>query len=71
MYLLASWLLCCARVFAATLLTQCRSGKVTDEVYGQNIMFVANDWHAALLPLLLTARFRCARPTPQRRFCFL
>jgi hypothetical protein len=35
-----------------------RSGKLTDEVYGQDIMFVANDWHAALLPVLLTARFR-------------
>jgi starch synthase len=27
-------------------------------VYGQDVLFVANDWHAALLPLLLTARFR-------------
>jgi hypothetical protein len=35
-----------------------RAGKVTDEVYGQEVMFMANDWHAALLPLLLTARFR-------------
>lgn len=35
-----------------------RSGKLTDEVYGQEVMFMANDWHAALLPLLLTARFR-------------
>ena len=35
-----------------------RSGQLTDEVYGQDIMFVANDWHAALLPVLLTARFR-------------
>lgn len=41
---------CCAVV--------CRGGTLTDEVYGQEIMFVANDWHAALLPLLLTARFR-------------
>jgi hypothetical protein len=36
----------------------CRSGTLLDEVYGQEVMFVANDWHAALLPLLLTARFR-------------
>lgn len=35
-----------------------RSGKLTEEVYGQDIMFVANDWHAALLPVMLTARFR-------------
>eukprot|EP00878_Enallax_costatus_P019509 GHUV01020582.1.p1 GENE.GHUV01020582.1~~GHUV01020582.1.p1 ORF type:complete len:664 (+),score=179.93 GHUV01020582.1:243-2234(+) len=34
------------------------SGQVTDQVYGQNIMFVASDWHAALLPTLLAARFR-------------
>jgi hypothetical protein len=27
-------------------------------------MFVANDWHAALLPLLLTARFRCVVVAP-------
>lgn len=44
-------LLCCAHAAV-------RSGKLTDEVYGQEVMFVANDWHAALLPLLLTARFR-------------
>lgn len=36
----------------------CSSGKATEQVYGQNIMFVANDWHAALLPTLLAARFR-------------
>lgn len=35
-----------------------RLGQLLDEVYGQDIMFVANDWHAALLPLFLTARFR-------------
>jgi glycogen synthase len=35
-----------------------RFGMPTRQVYGQNVMFVANDWHAALLPLLLTARFR-------------
>jgi hypothetical protein len=38
----------------------CRTGYLLDEVYGQEVMFVANDWHAALLPLLLTARFRWA-----------
>lgn len=36
-----------------------RSGELTNEVYGQDITFVANDWHAALLPTLLTGRFRC------------
>ncbi|WIA30508.1 hypothetical protein OEZ86_000592 [Tetradesmus obliquus] len=34
------------------------TGAPLDEVYGQDVLFVANDWHAALLPLLLTARFR-------------
>lgn len=34
------------------------SGQLTDQVYGQDVMFVANDWHAALLPTLLAARFR-------------
>jgi hypothetical protein len=36
----------------------CRTGEPLNEVYGQDVLFVANDWHAALLPLLLTARFR-------------
>lgn len=61
-------LLCCCHVVWCDCWCSCsclccvclrRSGKVTDEVYGQEVMFVANDWHAALLPLLLTARFRC------------
>eukprot|EP00882_Tetradesmus_deserticola_P018042 GHRQ01019359.1.p1 GENE.GHRQ01019359.1~~GHRQ01019359.1.p1 ORF type:complete len:366 (+),score=150.20 GHRQ01019359.1:917-2014(+) len=40
------------------ILSLCRTGAPLDEVYGQDVLFVANDWHAGLLPLLLTARFR-------------
>jgi hypothetical protein len=36
----------------------CRFGGKADEPYGQRCMFVANDWHASLVPLYLAARFR-------------
>jgi starch synthase len=42
----------------ACVVAKCRTGQPLNEVYGQDVLFVANDWHAALLPLLLTARFR-------------
>eukprot|EP00879_Flechtneria_rotunda_P003147 GHRR01003369.1.p1 GENE.GHRR01003369.1~~GHRR01003369.1.p1 ORF type:complete len:888 (+),score=331.14 GHRR01003369.1:111-2774(+) len=44
-------------------------GQLTDQVYGQDIMFVANDWHAALLPVLLAARFRPYNVYEKARCC--
>ncbi len=29
-----------------------------DSLYGEECVFVANDWHAALLPVLLAAKYR-------------
>jgi starch synthase len=31
---------------------------LTGEVYGQDVTFIANDWHAALVPVFMNVKFR-------------
>ena len=38
--------------------TACRSGEPPGFPYGENVLFVANDWHAAMVPSYLAARYR-------------
>ncbi len=35
-----------------------RSGKAPGLPYGQNVTFVANDWHAGLVPVYVASRYR-------------
>jgi hypothetical protein len=35
-----------------------RSGKGPGFPYGEKCMFVANDWHASLVPVYLAAKYR-------------
>ena len=46
----------------------CRSGDPPGYPYGEKVLFVANDWHAAMVPSYLAARYRysqvCASATP-------
>jgi len=36
----------------------CRSGQSEGLPYGEKCLFVANDWHAALVPSFLAAKYR-------------
>ena len=36
----------------------CRSGQPPGFPYGEQVLFVANDWHAAMVPSYLAARYR-------------
>ena len=38
--------------------TDCRSGQAPGFAYGEKVLFVANDWHASLVPSLLAAKYR-------------
>ena len=35
-----------------------RSGQAPGLPYGEKVLFVANDWHAALVPSFLAAKYR-------------
>ena len=39
-------------------LALCRSGKPPGYPYGEDCLFVANDWHAALVPAFVAAKYR-------------
>ena len=41
-----------------TLICTCRSGQAQGLPYGEKCLFVANDWHAALVPSFLAAKYR-------------
>lgn len=36
----------------------CRGGEPPGFAYGEKVLFVANDWHASLVPSLLAAKYR-------------
>lgn len=38
----------------------CRSGEAPGYPYGENCMFIANDWHASLVPAYLAGKYRRA-----------
>lgn len=46
------WLLCLAALEAPLLL------EINGSVYGEDVVFLANDWHAALVPVYLAAKYR-------------
>ena len=39
-------------------LALCRSGQPPGYPYGEDCLFVANDWHAALVPAFVAAKYR-------------
>lgn len=48
------WLLCLAALEAPLHL------EINGSVYGEDIVFLANDWHAGLVPVYLAAKYRSA-----------
>lgn len=39
---------------------ECRSGEPPGFPYGDKVVFVANDWHAGLVPSYIAGRYRRA-----------